>query len=45
MFVSIKIAVGFVPTMDWLAKVIPLVLQTAVEDKFGWLNETAKIMF
>ncbi len=30
------------PTIDWLAKVIPLGFQDAVGQNFGWLKERAK---
>ncbi len=34
---------GSGPTVVWFAKVIPLVLQFAVAQNVGWLNEIAKI--
>ena len=33
---------GSEPTIDWLAKVIPLWFQVAVGQNFGWLKERAK---
>jgi hypothetical protein len=37
-----KMALGLLPTVDWLAKVIPLEFHMAVGENFGWLNEIAK---
>ncbi len=42
MFVLTKTDEGFEPTIDWLAKVIPLRFQDAVGQNFGWLKERAK---
>ncbi len=33
---------GLSPTIDWLAKVIPLGFHVAVGQNVGWLNERAK---
>jgi hypothetical protein len=35
--------VGDEPIIVWLAKLIPLVSQDAVEQRFGWLNERPKM--
>ncbi len=42
LFVFTKMLLGDKPTIDWLAKVIPLGCQMAVGENCGWLNERAK---